>query len=164
MEAPLHGARAVNPRVDARKIYLNSFDDAAAGREATLALVRAGADVFHHNADAAALGLFQAIRETPGVYVLGANADQSALAPDRVVGSAVIDLPHSFRLVARELASRTFRPERKEFGLRSGVIRYQPNPALADVVPKAVRARISAAADSISAGTLHAVAPLATAR
>jgi basic membrane lipoprotein Med (substrate-binding protein (PBP1-ABC) superfamily) len=157
----VRGARSTNPRSDARKVYLNSFDDAAAGREAGLALIRAGADVFHHNADAAALGLFQAVRETPGVYLLGANADQTAIAPDRVLGSAVIDLPHSFVLVAREVARGTFTPERKEFGLKSGVIRYEPNPALAHLVPATLRAQLAAAAESIAAGTLRAGTPLA---
>jgi basic membrane protein A and related proteins len=156
----VRGARATNPRSAPRKVYLNSFDDAAAGREAGLALIRAGADVFHHNADAAALGLFQAVRETPGIYVLGANADQSAIAPDRVLGSAVIDLPHSFLLVAREVAGGTFRPERKEFGLSSGVIRYQPNPALAHLVPASLRAGLVAASDSIAAGLLQPGTPL----
>jgi basic membrane lipoprotein Med (substrate-binding protein (PBP1-ABC) superfamily) len=151
----VRGATAVNPKAQSRKIYLNSFDDAAAGREATLALIRARADVFHHNADAAALGLFQAARETPGIYLFGANADQSALAPDRVVGSAIIDLPHSFLLVAREVQSGGFKPESKEFGLTSGVIRYQPNAALSEVVPAALQARVAAAAESIAAGTLH---------
>lgn len=160
----VRGAKAVNPKADLRKIYLNSFDDAAAGREAALALIRSGADVLHHNADAAALGLFQAARENPGVYVFGANADQSAIAPDRVVGSAIIDLPHSFLLVAREVASGAFKPAPKEFGLKSGVIRYDPNPALARLVPANLRARLQAAADSIAAGTLQAATPLASAR
>ncbi len=81
----VNGATAVNPRVQSRKIYLNSFDDAAAGREAALALIRVGADMLHHNADAAALGVFQAAKESPGVYVFGANADQTALAPEHVL-------------------------------------------------------------------------------
>lgn len=159
----VRGAKAVNPTVESRKIYLNSFDDAAAGREATLALIRAGADVFHHNADAAALGLFQAVRETPGVYAFGANADQSSIAPDKVLGSAVIDLPHSFLLVAREVSSGTFRPDVKEFGLRSGVIRYLPNTALADRVPADLRAKVAAAADSIVNGMLQATPRVAVA-
>ena len=86
--------------------------------------------MFHHNADAAALGLFQAAKETPGVYVFGANADQARLAPDRVVGSAVIDLPRAFLLVAREVKAGTFKPKVEAFGLASGVVRYVPNPAL----------------------------------
>jgi basic membrane lipoprotein Med (substrate-binding protein (PBP1-ABC) superfamily) len=155
-EGWVNGARAVNPKVKSRKIYLNSFDDAAAGREAAVALIRAGADVFHHNADAAALGLFQAAKESPGVYVFGSNADQSKLAPDRVVGSAVIDLPRAFLLVAREVQQGTFVPKVEAFGLASGVVRYDPNPRLDSLVPPKLAARLAAAADSIAAGTLVA--------
>ncbi len=150
----VNGARAVNPRVQSRKVYLNSFDDAAAGREATLALIRAGADMLHHNADQAALGVFQAAKESPRVYVFGANADQSHLAPERVLGSAVIDLPRAFLLVAREVQAGTFRPRVESFGLASGVVRYVSNPRLDSLVPQALEARVRAAADSIAAGTL----------
>jgi basic membrane lipoprotein Med (substrate-binding protein (PBP1-ABC) superfamily) len=153
----VRGARSVNPKVDPREIYLNSFDDAAAGREAALALIRVGADMFHHNADAAALGLFQAVKEARGVYAFGANADQSGLAPDRVLGSAVIDLPRAFLLVAREVHGGRFRPRVESFGLRSGVVRYEPNPALDALVPVRLKGWVQAAADSIAAGTLAPV-------
>ncbi len=151
-----NGAKAVNPKVESREIYLNSFDDAAAGREAALALMRVGGDMFHHNADAAALGLFQAVKERPGVYVFGANADQSNLAPDRVLGSAVIDLAHAFLLVATEVRSGRFTPRVQAFGLGSGVVSYTPNPRLDRLVPPELRARMRAAADSMVAGTLIA--------
>jgi basic membrane protein A and related proteins len=152
----VNGATAVNPKVRSRKVYLNSFDDAAAGREAALALIRAGADMFHHNADAAALGVFQAAKETRGVYVFGSNADQTHLAPERVVGSAMIDLPRAFLLVARELKEGRFHPKVESFGLGSGVVRYVANPALASLLPAGLTERLRAAADSIAAGTLIA--------
>jgi basic membrane protein A and related proteins len=158
-EGWVNGARAVNPKVRSREVYLNSFDDVAAGREAALALIRAGADMFHHNADAAALGVFQAAKESPGVYLFGSNSDQASLAPDRVVGSAVIDLPRAFLLVAEEVKAGTFKPKEETFGLASGVIRYVPNPGLDSVVPAALKARVAAAADSIAAGTLLPVPP-----
>ena len=152
----VNGAKAVNRRVQSREIYLNSFDDAAAGHEAALALMRVGADMFHHNADAAALGLFQAAKERKGVYVFGANADQSKLAPDQVLGSAVIDLPHAFLMIAAEVHSGTFTARTRVFGLESGVVRYLPNPHLDSLVPPGLKARIRAASDSIVAGTLIA--------
>lgn len=155
-EGWVNGARAVNPRVKTRKIYLNSFDDASAGREAAIALIRAGADMFHHNADAAALGLFQAAKEHPGIYVFGANADQSRLAPSSVLGSAVIDLPHAFLLVATEMKEGRFSPRVEAFGLRSGVVRYVSNPGLDSLLPTRLRRRLRAAADSMMAGTLIA--------
>ena len=106
-----------------------------------------------HLADAA-LGVFQAAKESRGVYVFGANADQSSLAPDRVLGSAVIDLPRALVLVAREVKGGTFTPKVESFGLASGVVRYEANPKLDSLVPAALKARVKAAADSIAAGTL----------
>jgi basic membrane lipoprotein Med (substrate-binding protein (PBP1-ABC) superfamily) len=153
-EGWVNGAKAVNSKIQSREVYLNSFDDAAAGREAALALIRAGADMLHHNADAAALGVFQAAKESAGVYVFGSNADQAGLAPARVVGSAVIDLPRALLLVAREVKAGTFKPKVESFGLSSGVIRYVANPKLDSLVPAAIKAKIAAAADSIAAGTL----------
>lgn len=157
-----NGAVAVNRKVRSREIYLNSFDDAAAGREAALALMRVGADMFHHNADAAALGLFQAVKERGGVYAFGSNADQSSLAPDRVLGSAVIDLPRAFLLVASEVRSGRFTPRVEVFGLKGGIVSYVPNPSLDSLVPPDLKARMRAATDSMIAGTLIAAPRPAT--
>jgi len=148
-EGWLKGAQSINPRVDSRLAYLNTFDDVAAGREAALAMIRLGVDVLHHNADQAALGLFQAVKESPGVYAIGANADQSALAPNNVLGSVVIDLPRAFLAIARDVKSGNFKPKVEAFGLAGGVIRYDPNPGLQDRMPAALEARVRAAADSI---------------
>jgi basic membrane lipoprotein Med (substrate-binding protein (PBP1-ABC) superfamily) len=153
-EGWVNGAKAVNPAVEARVTYLNNWDDAAAGREAAIALMRVGVDVFHHNADAAALGVFQAAKETPAVAVIGANADQSSLAPDHVPGSAVIDLPRAFLLVAREVKEGRFEARVHAFGLAEGVVRYEANAAYPRALPDGFAARLAAAADSIVAGTL----------
>ncbi len=150
-EAWVAGARAMRPSVESRVTYLNNFDDAVAGREAALALMSVGADMLHHNADAAGIGVFQASKEKPGVYVFGANADQSALAPDRVIGSAVIDLPRAFLAIAQEIFEGDFEPRVESFGLGSGVVRFAENPALVDLVPDSVRVRVAVARDSIIA-------------
>jgi basic membrane protein A len=107
--------------------------------------------MFHHNADAAALGVFQAVKQSPNAFIFGANEDQHALAPERVLGSAVIDLPRAFLTVAREVRGGTFSPRVESFGLKSGVIRYESNPALEETVPATVKERMKAAADSIMA-------------
>ncbi len=154
----VQGARAVRPDVETRITYLNTFDDAAAGKEAALAMIHLGVDQLHHNADAAALGVFSAAKESPNVMVYGANGDQSALAPDRVVASAIVDLPRAFLLVTREVKQGTFTPHAESFGLQSGVIRLAINPALQSSWPAGLQARVQAASDSIAAGTLKVAA------
>jgi basic membrane lipoprotein Med (substrate-binding protein (PBP1-ABC) superfamily) len=98
--------------------------------------------------------VFQAVKESPNVYIFGANADQAALAPQRVIGSAVIDLPHAFLLLARAVQDSSFTPQVESFGLKSEVLRYVPNTALDSLVPDSLMARVRAAADSIANGTL----------
>jgi basic membrane protein A len=110
--------------------------------------------MLHHNADAAALGVFQAAKESDSVFIFGANADQAALAPEHVIGSAVIDLPHAFLLVARAVQDSGFVPTEESFGGGSEVLRYVANPALEGLVPAELMARVEAARDSIVAGTL----------
>jgi len=150
----VHGAQAVNPKVETRVTWLNTFDDVAAGREAALAMIRVGVDMLHHNADQAALGLFQAAKESPGVYAFGANLDQSALARDRVLGSVVIDLPRAFMAVAREIKGGSFKPRVETFGLAGGILRYETNPTLANKITADLEVRLRSASDSIIAGTL----------
>jgi len=157
-QAWVAGARAVNPSITARSTYLNTFDDVAAGREATLALLQAGADMFHHNADQAALGMFQAVRESAGAYAFGANLDQRALAPGRVPGSAVIDLPRALLSVAREVQEGRFVPRVESFGLRSGVIRYESDSAIWATLPASLRQRVESARDSMIAADPEATA------
>ena len=157
-EGWVNGATAVNPNVQSRSTYLNNWDDAALGREAALALIRVKVDVFHHNADAAALGVFQAAKETPGVLVFGANADQSALAPAIVPGSAMIDLPRAFLAIAREVQKGHFMPRVIVSGVEGGVVRYEPNPAFTGTLPTDLGPRLQAARDSIIAGTLRPTA------
>jgi basic membrane protein A len=150
----LHGARAVNPGIESRITWLNTFDDVAAGREAALAMIRLGVDMLHHNADQAALGVFQAAKDNPGVFAFGANQDQSALAPDRVLGSVIIDLPRALLAIAREVQEGAFAPKVEAFGLAGGIVRFETNPALAGRIPEGLRSRLAAASDSIIAGTL----------
>ena len=117
--------------------------------------------MFHHNADAAALGLFQAVKEQPGVYVFGCQRRSVDPGADRVLGSAVIDLPHAFLWWPGGSAG-TFTPQVEVFGLESGVVSYMPNPRLDSLVSPELKARMRAAADSIVAGTLIAAPRPAT--
>jgi basic membrane protein A and related proteins len=153
----VNGAKSVNPSVQSRSTYLNTWDDPAAGHEAAIALIRAGVDMFHHNADAAALGVFQAVKETGTAYVFGANGDQAHLAPERVLGSAVIDLPRAFMLVTREVQGGHFQSRVESFGVSSDVVKYVPNPLLTKLVPDSLKARVEAAEAKLRSGTLKAV-------
>ena len=77
-------------------------------------------------------------------------------------GSAVIDLPHAFLLVATEVKSGRFVPHVEAFGLKSGVVEYVADPRLDSLVSPSLKARVAAAADSIAGGILLAAPRPAT--
>jgi basic membrane lipoprotein Med (substrate-binding protein (PBP1-ABC) superfamily) len=133
--------------------YLGNFEDVAAAKESALAQIRRGADVILHNADAASFGVFQAVRESPGVLAIGANRDQNGVAPDVIVASATLDVPHALLAVARQVKEGRFDADVMFLGIGDGDRAI--NPVLASRVPGALRGRIAAVRDSIVAGTLR---------
>lgn len=136
------GARAVRHDITVLVAYLGNWDDAGAGKEQALAMISRRADVLFQNADAAGLGVFQAVRDREGTWIVGSNADQNAIAPTVTLGSVVIDVPLAFLLVAREVRAGTFRPRVIRFTTESGVVRWVPNASV-DVIPPAMRTRIA---------------------
>ena len=147
------GVHAVDPKAAVRVVYTGSFDDAAAARQATLALADQRCDVVIHNADAAGAGVFQAARERK-ILAFGTNKDQNGLAPDVIVASAVIDIPKAFVAVAREVRGGKFKPRSIRFGIRDGVISFVWNPRLEPSLPPGLSAEVERARAAIVSGAL----------
>lgn len=53
----------MNPKVEVITSYVGNWDDVSAGKEQALAQLARGVDVIFQNADAAGLGVFQAVKE-----------------------------------------------------------------------------------------------------
>lgn len=136
------GVHAVNPRARVVTAYIGNWEDAAAGKEQALAQIGRGVDVIYQNADAAGLGIFQAAKESKGVYIIGSNSDQNRVAPSVTLGSVVIDLPRAFLTVAQQVKAGSFKPSVVVLDSKSGVMQWVINPTIGDVVP--ARARMMA--------------------
>lgn len=153
-DAFTQGARAVNPNVRVLTAYVGNWDDVSAGREQALAQISRGADIIFQNADAAGLGVFQAARQSRKALVVGSNANQNDVAPEVTLGSVVIDLPHAFLLVAREVKEGKFKPRVFELGGATDVVKLVLNPAREFDIPVAVRRSVDSVAAALKAGTL----------
>ena len=151
-DAFLAGARSVRPDVVLLTAYLGNWDDASAGKEQALAQIARRADVIFQNADAAGIGVFQAVRESGGIWIIGANADQNRVAPEVTLGSVVIDLPHAFLLVAREVRDGTFVPRVVRLDTGADVVKWIPNPDVT-AIPPAITARIDSVRTRLAAHT-----------
>jgi basic membrane lipoprotein Med (substrate-binding protein (PBP1-ABC) superfamily) len=146
------GTKVAVPEFEVSTAYTGNFEDVAAAKAATDALIAQGADVVLQNADAAGLGVIQSA-QAHGVYAIGTNSDQNGIAPDTVLASAVISIPDSFLSVAQEVATGRFRGRIIEQGLASGVVSLVINPKLADRVPEDLRNRLTAAQEEIENAT-----------
>jgi basic membrane lipoprotein Med (substrate-binding protein (PBP1-ABC) superfamily) len=147
------GALAVKPSVRILTAFIGNWDDAGAGKEQALAHISRGADVLFQNADAAGLGIFQAVRESEGVWIIGSNADQNGIAPAVTLGSVVIDIPRAFLLIGREVQAGTFTPRVVRFDTASDVVRWVPNPTVR-IVSSSTTARVDSARAQIVSGHL----------
>jgi basic membrane lipoprotein Med (substrate-binding protein (PBP1-ABC) superfamily) len=84
LNAYIAGAKAVNPEIEAKVSYIESWFDPPKAKESASALIAAGADFIY----AERFGPFEACREE-GVWCFGHFVDQQSLAPDVVVTSPV---------------------------------------------------------------------------
>jgi len=149
------GAQAGRSSAETSRSYIGSWEDVTAAKEATLAQVAQGADVLIHNADAAAQGFFQALRESPGVIGFGTNRDQNDLAPDSVLASATLDIPRALLLVAEEVRKGQFYARSIRYGLRDGVVGIAWNEPMVARVAPAMRAKADALAKQIQDGAVN---------
>jgi len=153
------GARAVRPDVQVLESYTGSWDDVAAAKEATVAQLGRGADVVIHNVDAASFGVFQAVREAVAggrtAWALGMNRDQNDVAPDVILGSAIIRIPEAFLETAVAWQNGTLGGGPIYAGASDDVIDFVLNPALADRVPAELVASVQTQRERIRSGALQ---------
>jgi basic membrane protein A len=148
------GARSVNSGVRILSAYVGNWEDASAAKEQALAQINQGADVIFQNADAAGLGVFQAVKDSKGVWIIGSNADQNDLAPSVTLGSVVIDLPHALLMVAAEVRDGLFIPRVIKLGVQQEVVKLVINPAIGPGIPSAVRVAVDSVQHSMQMGRM----------
>jgi basic membrane protein A len=153
------GAKSIKPTITVLTSYIGNWDDASAGKEQALAQIGRNADVIFQNADAAGLGVFQAARDTRRALVVGSNSNQNDIAPDVTIGSVVIDLPHAFLTVAREVRDGRFTARVIRLGTQSEVISLVINPALQSRIPAPVLQRVDSVRAEQRAGRFALVHP-----
>jgi basic membrane lipoprotein Med (substrate-binding protein (PBP1-ABC) superfamily) len=152
-EAFEQGAKSANPRVKVVVSYIGNWDDASAGKEHALAQISRGADIIFQNADAAGLGIFQAVKEAKNIRIIGSNANQNDIAPDHALGSVVIDLPHAFLLIAREVEKGGFTGKVFHLGLHDSVVTFVPNPRLSSSLPPGLLSKVDSTRAAMITGS-----------
>jgi len=147
------GAQSVNPKFEVREVYTGNFDDLGAAKLATLSLINAGADYVFHQANEAGRGVFQACTERK-IRCFGANADQSELAPDSIVASAVVDVPSAYVETAKIVREGRFKPEVQHFGMNQGTVSVVWNEKLKPAISATTLAEVDRVIADIKSGAV----------
>lgn len=140
-------------------VVTGDYNNAAKGREAALTMIGNGADVIWHAADVTGLGVIQGAAGA-GAKVIGCYANQTALAPDRMATSFMLNLRWMVNELGRSLAAGEFaggtewRPSIKDIwiqGYGTGEKLTEFNPSLVDADAKA---KFQSILDELDSGTI----------
>lgn len=102
------GARAVNPEIDIRITYADTFEDPSLGQEQSLALYDQGADIILPIAGATGIGTFEAAKEREGARVIAADRDQSNLGAEQQLAAITKGVDTALFEAAREVVEERF--------------------------------------------------------
>ncbi|MEM9200625.1 MAG: BMP family ABC transporter substrate-binding protein [Actinomycetota bacterium] len=133
------GAKEVNPDVEVRALYLNTWFDPAIEQQAAEALANEGADVIAHEVGAQVYATVMAER---GGYVFGYTNDWSDFEPEAWAGSFLIDWSTYYIEQVESILAGEFEPGFSYGGLAEGWIDFAPyGPAVTDEILDLVEER-----------------------
>ncbi len=143
------GARAVNPDVEVRPVWIFTWFDPPKEREAAEALIAAGADVVARESDSVEP---DKLAQERGVYVVGYNAVSRDVAPDALLTAPVWNWAVIYRKVVQDVANGTWKPDPIWWGMAEGVLELAP---IADFVPDSVKQQVEERKQAIIDGSFQ---------
>ena len=153
VNAFIDGAQEVNPDVEVKVTFLNSWFDPAAAKEAALAHVGAGADVLF----AERFGVIEAAQEND-LIAIGNMSDQESLAPEHVVTSVTWNMgPTVEYVIDQVLAGSYTAQDLKDFSMvaKGGAALAPINTDVVSDVPDELVQQVEAREAEIVAGTFR---------
>lgn len=120
-------------------LWTDSWDSPTRAKEKAEAALGAGADVIFQNVDAAARGVFEAVRAqskpSRPAFAIGCNSNQNPLAPDVIVASVVIDVQRAYVDLARQARNGDLKPGAIKLGLQNAYVDLVLNEAHPMITP-----------------------------
>ena len=144
------GAKSVNPDIEVQTAWTNSFVDTQLAQEAAKAMIDNGVDVIKHCANACGNGAMTAAVEA-GIWGQGDSYDQSSLAPDNILDSAIYNLDVVIDTALGSVADGSFEGDVYNLGMADGAVEV----LLSDNLSDDVKATAQDAIDKIVSGELE---------
>ncbi len=144
------GALDANPDITIQQSNANSFADSATGKTNANAAITNGADIIFHAAGATGLGVIEACQEA-GIYAIGVDSDQSSIAPDTVITSAMKRVDNAVYDTVASLMDGTLENGEKVYDLAAGGVDIAPTQ---DLLPEEVIAAVNEVKEKIISGEI----------
>ena len=128
----------------------NNFGDSAGGSTAAKDMITKGADVIYHAAGGTGMGVIEACNEE-GIWAIGVDTDQSNLAPDHVITSAMKRVDVACQDISKAVADGSFASGTHMYDLSNGGVDLAPTR---DHIPADVLAVVEQAKADIIAGKI----------
>ncbi len=103
----IQGAKAVNPDIDVKVAYAESFGDPAKGEQLAKAMFAEGADIVYQVAGGTGIGIIEAAK-AEGRYAIGVDTDQDSMAPGHVLTSMVKRVDVAVEKILEDYAGGAF--------------------------------------------------------
>ena len=146
------GAKSVNPDLVVETAWTNSFVDSQLAKEAATAMIEDGVDVIKHCANACGNGAISAAVEA-GIWCQGDSYDQSSLAPNNILDSALYNLDVVLDIALGSVADGTFKGDVYNLGMADNAVAV----LLSANLPEDVAAIAQQAIDDIISGKMEVV-------
>lgn len=121
----LAGAIDANPDIKVLQYNANSFADAALGKTAAIDMVTKGADIIYAAAGGTGAGSIEGCVESD-IWAIGVDTDQSDLAPDNMLTSAMKRVDNASYDIAKSVLEGTYTPGLHVYGLEDGGVDIAP--------------------------------------
>lgn len=123
------GAIDANPDITVQQYNANSFADSATGKTNANTAITNGADIVFHAAGATGLGVIEACQEA-GIRAIGVDSDQSSIAPDTIITSAMKRVDNAVYDTVEALLGGTLESGIHTYDLAAGGVDIAPTQDL----------------------------------
>jgi len=140
------GAQSVNPNVEVKVVYINSWYDPAQEKAAAEALLAQGCDVITQHCDTTGP---QVAAAEKGAFAIGYNMDNSAVVPESFLTAAIWHHEKFLIPTIEAIMAGTWTPESYYGTMADGYVDLAP---MTDLVPAETQAAVNEVKAKIEAG------------
>ena len=133
----ISGVKAANPDATVLQYNANAFGDLSAGSAAATDMVTNGADIIYQAAGGTGIGVINACADN-GIYAIGVDYDQSFIAPETVISSAMKRVDNGVQDICKALKDGKFAGGVRKYSLTDGGVDIAPTTTL--LTPEALAA------------------------